>query len=49
MSMIRLATYQVWHVDVPMEYIEAFDSFSARKAFAEKHRKPLLECMARKQ
>lgn len=40
--------YQVWHVDVPMEYVDAGSGLAARQDFARRHHKPVSECRARR-
>lgn len=41
-----MKTYQTWSTTIPMEYIEAPNSFTARKQFADKHNVKIAECMA---
>lgn len=40
--------YKVWYARGPTETAMARTGFEARKAFAEKHGKPVSECMARR-
>lgn len=42
-----MKTYQVWTKRLPMELIEAPDSFTARKQFAAKHKVDVTDVMAR--